>query len=177
MENRMVRLRLKNPVARSLARHHPFPHLAPDSPWKPRIHAPTKRRFHLVCLPQKDGSYVASVVEAPSILVYDESRKAAEDKASRTFLQKPDPHAYRTHPLATTKTVTIDMEFDEPTGSFVTYVKELHGMSTFGKTELEALDNTVEMIRGYIKSMEANHRKIPLPPARLAAVKRLVGIR
>ena len=120
---------------------------------------------------------MASVVEAPSILVYDESRKAAEDKASRTFLQKPDPHAYRTHPLATTKTVTIDMEFDEPTGSFVTYVKELHGMSTFGKTELEALDNTVEMIRGYIKSMEANHRKIPLPPARLAAVKRLVGIR
>jgi hypothetical protein len=33
--------------------------------------------------------------------------------------------------------ITIDMEFDEQTDSLVTYVKELHGRSTFGGTELE----------------------------------------
>jgi predicted RNase H-like HicB family nuclease len=131
----------------------------------------------LVCLPQKDGSYVASVVDAPGILVYEKSRGAAEAKASKEFLRKPDLHAYRNHPLATTDAVTIDMDFDEPTDSFVTYVKELHGMSTFGKTELEALDKTAEMIRGYIKSMEANQKKIPLAAQKLVTLKRLVGIR
>lgn len=31
-------------------------------------------------------------------------------------------------------------------------------MSTFGVTEMEALDNTAEMIRGYIQLMEANRK-------------------
>ena len=172
----MLRLRLKNPVPAHLPHHFPVPHLAPNSPWKPRIHPPTQRRFHLVSLPQQDGSYVASIVEAPNILVYDESRKAAQQKASKKFLKAPDPHAYLAHPLARTKTVTIDMEFDEETSLFVTYVKELHGMSTFGGNEMEALDNTTEMIRGYIKSMEANHKKIPLSAAKLTGLKRLVGL-
>jgi predicted RNase H-like HicB family nuclease len=173
----MLRLRLKNPVPPRLAHHYPFSHEAPDSPWKPRIHVPTNRTFHVVSLPQKDGSYVASVVEAPSILVYDESRETAEKKASTRFLRKPDPHAYMAHPLATTKAVTIDTEFDEESDSFVTYVKELHGMSTYGETELEALDNTAEMIRGYVKSMEANGKKIPLSATGLKTLKQLVGIR
>jgi len=69
------------------------------------------------------------------------------------------------------------MEFDEETNSFVTYVKELHRMSTYGDNEMEALDNTAEMIRGYIKSMEANRKKIPLPAATLAALERLVRMR
>jgi predicted RNase H-like HicB family nuclease len=173
----MIRLRLKNPVAAQLRRHHPHPNLNPDFPLKTRIHAPTHRQFHIVSLPQKDGSYVASVVEAPSILVYDESRKVAEEKASKKFLRTPDPHSYRNHPLARTKLLTIDMEFDADTGSFVTYIKELHRMSTFGESEMDALDNTAEMIRGYIQSMEANHKKIPLTPTRLGALKRIVGLR
>jgi len=172
----MLRLRLPNPVPAHLPHHFPFSHLASNSPWKPCLHPPTQRRFHVVSLPQKDGSYVASVVEAPNILVYDESRRAAEQKASKRFLKTPDPHAYLAHPLARTKTVTIDMEFDEETSSFVTYVKELHSISTFGANELEALDNTAEMIRGYIKSMEANHKKIPLSAIKLTDLKRLVGL-
>jgi len=68
------------------------------------------------------------------------------------------------------------MEFDDESDSFVTFVKELHGMSTFGKTELEALNNTAELIRGYIKSMEANRKKIPLTAGKLTEVKHLVGI-
>ncbi|HXM44285.1 MAG TPA: hypothetical protein VN924_23820 [Bryobacteraceae bacterium] len=79
--------------------------------------------------------------------------------------------------MAATKAVAIDIEFDAQSHSFVTYVKELHGMSTYGDTELEALDNTAEMVRGYIKSMEANRKRIPLSAARLKALKQLVGIR
>jgi predicted RNase H-like HicB family nuclease len=173
----MLRLRLKNAVPKRLAHHKPFPFLTPDYPLKPRIHRRTKRQFRIVSLPQKDGSFVASVVEAPEIVVYDKSRKAAEARASKRFLRKPDLHAYRAHPLATTEAVTVDMEHDEQSGSFVTYVKELHGMSTFGETELEALNSTAEMIRGYIKSMEANRKKIPLARNKLADLKHLVGIR
>jgi predicted RNase H-like HicB family nuclease len=68
------------------------------------------------------------------------------------------------------------MEYDPEAAAFVTYVKELHRMSSFGETENAALDNTVEMIRGYIKSMEANHNKIPLAASKLASLKRLAGL-
>jgi predicted RNase H-like HicB family nuclease len=89
----------------------------------------------------------------------------------------PDLHAYQRHPLAASKVVTIDMEFDDDAAeAFVTHVKELHGISTFGETEQTALDNTAEMIRGYINSMEANGKKIPLRDARLAELKGLVGM-
>ena len=115
-------------------------------------------------------------MEAPRILVYDRSRKAAEDKAARKFLKSPDPHAYWRHPLATTTAVTIDMEYDEGARAFVTYVKELHRMSTFGETESAALDNTAEMIRGYIKSMMANRKRIPLAAAKLTELERIVGV-
>jgi predicted RNase H-like HicB family nuclease len=151
--------------------------MARDYPLKPRIHYPSKRRFQIISLPQKDGSFVASVVEAPKIIVYDRSREKAEEKASRRFLRMPDMHAYAAHPLAETRAVTVEMEFDDESNCFVTYVKELHGMSTFGKTELDALNNTAEMIRGYIKSMEANRKKIPLTAAKLAELKGLVGMR
>lgn len=69
------------------------------------------------------------------------------------------------------------MEFDPDAKAFVTYVKELHRISTFGDTESAALANTVEMIRGYIRSMTANGKKIPLAPSKLGELKRLVGLR
>jgi predicted RNase H-like HicB family nuclease len=171
----MLHLRLKNPVPERLAHHAPFRHLHPQFPLKPKIESKTGREFQILCLPQKDGSFVASVVEAPEILVYHSSRTAAERKAAEKFLKTPDPYAYRRHPLVATKAVTIDMEYDEEAHTFVTYVKELHGMSTFGDTEAAALDNTAEMIRGYIRSMEANGKKIPLPAKRRGELKRLVG--
>ena len=172
----MLHLRLKNPVPNQLAHQAPFPHLQAEFPLKPRIEPKTARSFQIVSLPQADGSFVASVVEAPEILVYDRSRKAAEDRAARKFLKSPDPYAYKRHPLATTRAVTVDMEYDEDARAFVTYVKELHGMSTFGETEFSALENTAEMIRGYIKSMAANRKRIPLEAAKLAELKVIVGI-
>jgi predicted RNase H-like HicB family nuclease len=172
----MLHLRLENPIPDSLAHHKPFPHRNPEFPLKPRIEMQTDRKFQIISLPQKDGSFVASVVEAPEILVYHRSRRIAEEKATQRFLKTPDPHAYERHPLATTKVVTIEMEYDRDAGAFVTYVKELNRISTFGETEATALDNTAEMIRGYIRSMEANRKKIPLAAQKLAELKRLVGI-
>jgi len=148
----------------------------PDLPLKTKIERKTARRFQIVSLPQKDGSYVASVVEAPQIVVYNRSRRVAEDKAAQEFLENPDLQTYTRHPLSTTKAVTIDMEYDEDRESFVTYVRELHGISTFGETESMALDKTAEMIRGYIRSMEANRKKIPLTLPKLVEWKRAVGI-
>ena len=172
----MLRLRLKNPVPERISHHRPFPFLRADFPVKPRVHRRTERRWQVLSLPQKDGSFVASVLEAPDIVVYQKSRKAAEQEASKRFLERSDPYAYRSHPLAKTRTVTVDMEFDEEANAFVTSVKELEGISTFGKTELEALNKTAEMIRGYIRSMESNRKQIGLPPRKLAAIKRLVGL-
>jgi predicted RNase H-like HicB family nuclease len=171
----MLHLRLKNPVPGQLAHHAPFPHLHPEFPLKPRIERKTARPFQIISLPQEDGSFVASVLEAPSILVYDRSRKTAEKRAAKEFLKSPDRRAYQLHPLATTKAVTIDMEYDLDAKAFVTYVKELHRMSTYGETESVALDNTAEMIRGYIKSMEANRRRIPLAASKLTELKHIVG--
>jgi predicted RNase H-like HicB family nuclease len=173
----MLHLRLKKPVPDQFVHHAPFTHLNPEFPLKPRLERKSARPFRIVSLPQQDGSFVASVVEAPEILIYDRSRKAAEDKAARRFLKNPDPHAYTRHPLATTKVVTIDMEYDEDARAFVTYVKELHRMSSFGKTESEALDNTTEMIRGYIKSMDGNRKRIPLTASKLTELRRIIGLR
>src|SRR5262249_11444938 len=107
----MLRLRLKNPIPDRIAHHAPFPHLHPEFPIKPHIEAETGREFQIVSLPQKDGSFVASVVEAPEILVYHRSRKVAEE----------DAYAFHRHPLATTKFVTIEMEYDSDAKMFVTY--------------------------------------------------------
>jgi hypothetical protein len=74
----MLHLRLKNPVPHELSRHFPFPHSNPEFPLKPRVERKTARPFRIVSLPQQDGSFVASVVEAPEILVYDRSRKAKQ---------------------------------------------------------------------------------------------------
>src|ERR1035438_7919145 len=106
----MLRHRLTNPVPESLARHLPFPQLHPESPLKPRIELETGREFQVLSLPQKDGSFVASVLEAPTICIYNRSRKVAEEKASQKFLKTPDPYAYKRHPLAMTKAVTIRSE-------------------------------------------------------------------
>ena len=73
-------------------------------------------------------------------------------------MKSPDLHAYKRHPLATTQAVTVDMEYDEDAKAFVTYFKQLHGMSSLGETESAALENTSEMIRGYIQSMVANRK-------------------
>jgi hypothetical protein len=91
--------------------HFPFPQRAPGFPLKAWIDPATNRKFNIVSLPQKDGSKRM----ARMWLLwwsYDNSRESAEEEASKKFLQIRDRHAYRNHPLARTKAVNIDMEFD-----------------------------------------------------------------
>src|SRR4051812_11199588 len=114
----MLHLRLRNPVPDQLAHHARFQNLRAEFPLKPKVERKSSRRYQIISLPQEDGSYVASVVEAPEILVYDRSRKAAEEKAARKFLETPDFRAFASHPLAITKAVTIDMEYDEEAEAF-----------------------------------------------------------
>jgi len=163
----MLHLRLKNSTPAQLH---------PEFPLKPRVEPKTERPFRIVSLPQKDGSFVASVLEAPQIVVYDRSRKAAENRAAKKYSNRAEQLAYLHYPLVTTRTVTIDMEYDDDSKTFVTYVRELHCMSTFGETEAIALDNTAEMIRGYIRSMESNHKRIPLSAAKIRELKIVVGM-
>ncbi|HEY1759830.1 MAG TPA: hypothetical protein VGG72_30950 [Bryobacteraceae bacterium] len=55
--------------------------------------------------------------------------------------------------------VTIEVEYDYEAEAFVTCVKELHGISTFGDTKQAALENAAEMIRGYISRWKPTERK------------------
>jgi len=81
----MLHLRLKNPVPDQLAHRAPFPHLNPEFPLKPRIERKSARPFQIVSLPQQDGSFVASVVEAPEILVYDARAKRRKTRLPKGF--------------------------------------------------------------------------------------------
>jgi predicted RNase H-like HicB family nuclease len=90
---------------------------------------------------------------------------------------EPDPWAFQNHPLARTKAVTVRLEWDGTANAWVTQVKGLGSLSTFGATEQQALDRTQEMILGYLKSAEANGFRIRLSAERLTALKRAVGLK
>lgn len=82
----------------------------------------------------------------------------------------------REPPLASSKAITVEVEYDPDAKAFITYVKELHRMSRFGDSEA-ALDATAEMIRGYLQSMEAQHKRIPLPAPKSVDLKQLLRLR
>jgi len=103
-----------------------------------RIHSAAER-VPLVCLPKR-RSYVARV-ELPA-LSYTRMRKRRRE--ARQFLRTPDA-AYRNHPYPN-KAVTLH-GVRCGTGSFMTYVRNLHRMSTFG-TARRRPNSTAEMIRG-----------------------------
>jgi len=52
------------------------------------------------------------------------------------------------------------MEWDGT--SWVTSIPELFGISTYGRTQREALDNTREMLLGWLDTMERLKLAIPL---------------
>ena len=55
------------------------------------------------------------------------------------------------------------VELDGEAGLWVTYVPALNHLSTFGKTEDEALQKTREAIQGYLEAAQKDG--IPLPEA------------
>ena len=76
-----------------------------------------------------------------------------------------------THPLAQIEDLTVRMEWDEDTRSWVTYVPELNNISTFGQTQEEALANTRELIIGYIDTMQEKRLQLPLTPSAIRRVR------
>ncbi len=78
------------------------------------------------------------------------------------------------HPLADTDLISIEMEWDEESRSWVTYVPELNGISTFGKTYEDALDQTAEMIVGWIRAMDEAGLKLPISRKRADKIIQLL---
>ncbi len=56
------------------------------------------------------------------------------------------------HPLVKTDLLSVRMEWDEAAQAWGTFVSELGGISTFGSTPREALDQTVDLITGHIEA-------------------------
>ncbi|MBZ5580887.1 MAG: type II toxin-antitoxin system HicB family antitoxin [Acidobacteriia bacterium] len=75
------------------------------------------------------------------------------------------------HPLAMLRDLNVRMEWDEETESWVTFVPELNNISTFGRTQEEALDATTELVRGYLDSMQERRLRIPLSAAAIRRVR------
>ena len=76
-----------------------------------------------------------------------------------------------THPLASLSEITVQMEWDEETEAWVTHVPELNNISTFGKTQEEALRRTRELVLGYIDAMQELHLCVPLPASALQRLR------
>ena len=66
------------------------------------------------------------------------------------------------HPLAQLEDLAVRLEWDERTGSWMTFVPELNNIGTFGPTQEAALDSTVEMVLVYIETMLDEGCPLPL---------------
>jgi predicted RNase H-like HicB family nuclease len=76
-----------------------------------------------------------------------------------------------THPFARIEDLTVRLEWDEDTESWVTYVPELNNISTFGKTQEEALKNTRDLVIGYLDTMQEKRLRLPLTPSAIRRVR------
>jgi predicted RNase H-like HicB family nuclease len=79
------------------------------------------------------------------------------------------------HPLAHLEGVTVHMEWDAESGAWVTYVPELNGISTFGETQEEALENTRDMVVAYLQSAEDLRLPIPLSADEIRKIRASLG--
>ena len=112
---------------------------------------------------------MASVVEAPEILVYDRSRKAAERQGCKEDFRKAQIHTrIRGIRWLSQKVVTIEMEYDEKAKAFVTYVGGASSDIHVSENGIRGAGQHSREIRGYIKSMEANGKRIPLAASKLS---------
>ncbi|MCZ2079027.1 MAG: type II toxin-antitoxin system HicB family antitoxin [Bryobacteraceae bacterium] len=85
-------------------------------------------------------------------------------------MRRANPSVIARHPVNELD-LTIRIEWDGDTKNWVTYVPELNNISTFGQTELEALDNTAEMIMGFIEASERQGLRLPLSERELAKIR------
>jgi predicted RNase H-like HicB family nuclease len=79
------------------------------------------------------------------------------------------------HPLTETDLIQVNMEWDETTRVWVTFVPSLNNISTFGKSYEEALDKTAEAILLYLDVAEEHGDPIPLSPRKRAQLRELLA--
>ena len=79
------------------------------------------------------------------------------------------------HPLAETDLISVDMEWDETTRCWTTFVPELDGISTFGKSYEEALDHTADLIVGWLQTTIDYGQELPISRKRANEILRLLG--
>jgi len=70
--------------------------------------------------------------------------------------------ALATHPLVRLRSITIKLEWDPETANWMSFIPELNNISTFGKTQEEALEHTRDLLRGYLETCEAHGFHLPL---------------
>jgi predicted RNase H-like HicB family nuclease len=76
------------------------------------------------------------------------------------------------HPLFHIKGITVALEKDDETGQWMSFVRELDDLGTFGSTPEEALNETVDLIFGYVDSMESRGQKVGISRSALDALRR-----
>jgi predicted RNase H-like HicB family nuclease len=89
--------------------------------------------------------------------------------------RKRNPSAVEAHPLNSQNIVNVTLEWEPETRFYVTTVRELNGISTFGRTEEEALDKTAEMILGYLETcFQLNRRPGSITKAKAERLRALL---
>ncbi len=79
------------------------------------------------------------------------------------------------HPLNQQGAVEVEIWYEAESKAYVTRIPQLFDISSYGRSEEEALDSTAEMLAGWIAAMEAEGKKIPLSRAALAELKKTVA--
>lgn len=75
------------------------------------------------------------------------------------------------HPLNQLDFLTVELYWDNEGREYVTRIPELLNISTCGASEEEALDNTAEMLVGWMDAMEDVGTRIPLTKAQVREVR------
>lgn len=81
------------------------------------------------------------------------------------------------HPLNRQGAVEVEIWYEAESKAYVTRIPQLFDISSYGRSEEEALDRTAEMLAGWIAAMEAEGKKLPLSRGALAELKKAIADR
>jgi predicted RNase H-like HicB family nuclease len=98
---------------------------------------------------------------------------AAAASHGRSKSRRSAEAAVKSHPLNDLDFLDVEIEFDGQ--AWVTSVPQLYNISTFGDTPEEALDNTSEMLVGWLKSMVDRGEPVPLSRSQIQRTLRAAG--
>lgn len=82
--------------------------------------------------------------------------------------------ALESHPLPRLRSITVKLEWDPETRNWMSFIPELNNISTFGKTQEEALEHTRDLLRGYLETCEAHGFHLPLTQQQIHEIRAVV---